>query len=88
MKDLPGISGLIYRLFLLSWILSVLWAKGYLWLIFSVSTVLFVVHVLGLMRAAVTSATTPPPRARTQRSSARSSTEGSGDSWREPLPSR
>ena len=88
MKDLPRISSLIYRLFLLSWILSVLWVKGYLWWIFGVSIVLFVAHLRMSVSISSTPATTAPPRPATKRSSAKRSAEESGNSWREPLPSR
>jgi hypothetical protein len=88
MKDQPGISGLIYRLFLLSWILSVLWVKGYLWWIFGVSIVLFVAHLFSNVPISSTPAATAQPRPATKRSSAKRSAKESGDSWREPLPSR
>jgi len=39
------IAGLIYRLFLLSLVVAVLWVKGYLWWIFGIAIFLFLVHV-------------------------------------------
>jgi hypothetical protein len=32
----------IYRIFLLSWVLGVLWAKGYLWWVFGIALLLYV----------------------------------------------
>jgi membrane protein implicated in regulation of membrane protease activity len=39
------IAGMLYRIFLLSLIVAVLWVKGYLWWVFGVASVLFVIHV-------------------------------------------
>jgi membrane protein implicated in regulation of membrane protease activity len=39
------IAGTIYRIFLLSLIVAVLWVKGYLWWIFGIAVVLFIIHV-------------------------------------------
>jgi hypothetical protein len=37
------IAGLIYRLFLLSLIVAVLWVKGYLWWIFGIAILLYLI---------------------------------------------
>lgn len=39
------IAGMIYRIFLLSLIVAVLWVKGYLWWVFGIAVVLFMAHV-------------------------------------------
>jgi len=39
------IAGMIYRIFLLSLIVAVLWVKGYLWWVFGIAIVLFMIHV-------------------------------------------
>jgi fatty acid desaturase len=39
------IAGMIYRIFLLSLIVAVLWVKGYLWWVFGIALVLFMIHV-------------------------------------------
>jgi len=39
------IAGVIYRIFLLSLIVLVLWVKGYLWWIFGIAVILFLIHV-------------------------------------------
>jgi len=38
------IAGTIYRLFLLSLIVAVLWVKGYLWWVFGIAILLYLIH--------------------------------------------
>jgi len=47
MSNARIIAGLIYRLFLLSLIVAVLWVKGYLWWIFAIAILLYLID--GLM---------------------------------------
>ncbi len=38
-------AGMLYRIFLLSLIVAVLWVKGYLWWVFGIALGLFMLHV-------------------------------------------
>jgi hypothetical protein len=40
------IVGMIYRIFLLSLIVAVLWGKGYLWWVLGIAIVLLLIHVV------------------------------------------
>jgi hypothetical protein len=91
MKDVRSATGLIYRLFLLSWILAVLWVKGYLWWIFAVSVIALIASLLvDISRAAANAPA--PQRARTlpkrRFSSGGNAEEPVDGSWREPMPPR
>jgi membrane protein implicated in regulation of membrane protease activity len=39
-------AGMIYRIFLLSLIVAVLWVKGYLWWVFGIAIVLFTINMV------------------------------------------
>jgi hypothetical protein len=46
MHSAQFVAGTIYRVFLLSLIVAVLWVKGYLWCVFGIALFLFVLNVI------------------------------------------
>ena len=89
MNDLRRVITLIYRLFLFSWIFTVLWVKGYLWWLFAVAAILLLVDMLvttsiySKNASPAQSAKSPSKR---RASDAKEPDEGGEFSWREPKP--
>jgi hypothetical protein len=83
------IVNLIYRLFLFSWILAVLWVKGYLWSLFGLTVFLVLLDLfftaqfyVSEARESASEKTRAKPRAARPKK-----VDGGGDSsWREPSP--
>jgi hypothetical protein len=46
MYDTQVLAGVIYRVFLLSLIVAVLWAKGYLWWVFGIAIFLYAFNII------------------------------------------
>jgi hypothetical protein len=89
MDDLRLVTKMFYRLFILSWILAVLWVKGYLWWVFAVAAALLLVDVLVRMSPPPTNPSRSQPAKSSSKRKASNAEEpavGADFSWREPKP--
>lgn len=83
------VTKLIYRLFLFAWILAVLWVKGYLWLIFTMTALLLILDgYLYINQVAVNANRAQSAKARSKPGGRhrKSADESDEPSWREPKP--
>jgi hypothetical protein len=91
MNESSPISNLVYRLFLLSWILAVLWVKEYLWWAFTIAAFLLLLDGIILPMIAVSRTINSNPLESPPKSMPSISgnvDEGEPDVWREPKPPR
>jgi hypothetical protein len=89
MTKVQHFTNLIYRLFLLTWLLAVLWAKGYLWSIFTITSLLLLLEGYLVVNRVAANMNRPQfANARPKPGGRRSKGAEKSDetSWREPKP--